>query len=231
MFRTLVLTAALAAPLGALAAEIGAVGATVGEASVGRIGPDDLRAGFLPCVGAVAYGHPTGQTAGAEGMLCINGRSALVYGGWRPSLQTEVGPVTTRLSAGLGGGWMTAGDAATHYQSLFVYGRPELSLGGPTSFGWTEVGVYTLVPLPVVQSIRGDLRPFVSFPHAGLEVTFLFGTRKEKLAVAEPAPPPPPPEAARAPAPQPPPAPPPPPATVDDERPLAIPADPPPPPR
>lgn len=234
MIRTLALTAALACPAGALAAELGAIGVAVGEATVGRIGPDDLRAGLLPCVGAVAYAQPTGASAGGEGTLCMNGRSALIYGGWRPSLQTELGPVSTRLSTGLGAGWLGAGDQTVHYQSLFVYGRPELSVGGATSFGWTEVGLYTMVPLPLVQTIRGDLRPFVSFPHVGLEVTFLFGTRRDALAVAEAAPPPPPPPPAREAAPPPPPAtpPPPPPAReAPEDRPLAIPGNPPPPPR
>ena len=220
----------------------GAGGLVLSEAPLRGLGPSDLRAGILPCVGGIGYRVERHDRTGGEGFFCGNRNGSLTFGGIEKGWQGNVVGLIGTAHAGFGAGWLDVGEPDLRYRAAFVYARPTIGVAVPVAFGAVEFDLYAMLPLPLVQSIAGDLLPLVSFPHTGAQISVQFGDffdrhhrDAEPVAVVQPptAEENAPSEGARPPMPgsqatNPSPAPPPPPGATEVEgegdRPLAIPA-------
>jgi hypothetical protein len=220
------------APASALAG-VSAGGVVVSTENLGAMGDGVLHAGVPMCLGGQGFVVDGHRRLGGEGQYCGGPSTQMVFGGAATGGQWNLPIGYAAAQVGGGAGWIDAHDRDDdRFRSAFVYARPELAYGIPVGFGAVEAGLYVMVPLPLVQSLHGDMHPIASFTTTGLEVSVLFGDFRRRDRDPEPEPvaevePPPPPIAPPPPASAPPPV-----ARGDnegDDRPLAIPGGAPPP--
>lgn len=239
-----------------LAFAAGGGGVSLSGEGIGTLGRGGVDAGTLACFGGLGFSSEEQRRIGGEGRYCGNGRASLAEGGAVAGRQFDL-PLNTYgiVQIAGGAGFLKAADINGSFNAAYLYGRPSIGVGLPVlGLGAVEASWFLDVPVPLVQRLSDtDLRPVVSFPTTGLQVSFLFGDvdgdrderkhrrRDEEVAPAEEAaaPSPAPVEVARVEAP---PAPTgvsvevrasvtPPPGAIDvegegtrDSRPLAIPA-------
>jgi hypothetical protein len=186
--RWMIASIALCAPMFAAAAP-GELGVTLGEEAVGPLGTFGPRAGTVTCVGGLGYRVQEADRTGLEASLCGNVHTFLTYGGVQIGKQVRPEPFWLGAYSGFGLGWVDATREEDRYRSMFLYAKPTLAVGHPVQDkGAIEAGVYAMIPLPVVQSIRGDGRSLATFPHMGLQVTWLFGNFTDSRSNPEPVP-------------------------------------------
>ncbi len=166
----------------ALALEYGGGGIQLHQAFVpvtlgGWAGGADVAApGLMNCLGGLGFGVRNGVRAGAMGAWCSGARARTGFGGLQGGWQSARAGVYSTAHATVGAGWMGLDDGRQHLRSAYIFARPELGLGVPVgTLGAFEFGAFAMLPVPVSQSLNGDSVSGPSFPHAGLQVSFLFG--------------------------------------------------------
>lgn len=167
---TPVLVALLLAPA---LADTSSGGVVLTTANLGGVGPVDV--GLLPCLGGTGLVLADHTRKGGLGQYCADGDAGLGFGGARFGRTEDVAFAYVGYEVGLGGGYLSAQDDDGRLRAAFAFARPSVLAGFPVSFGAAEVGLYAMVPVPFVQSMRGDARPRLSFPTMGVEVTLLVG--------------------------------------------------------
>ena len=239
------LLAAISTP--ALAQDYGGAGLTIHQAFVPYTlpswagGADVAAPGLMNCIGGVGYGVHDGIRTGAMGAWCGGSRARTGFAGFQGGWQTPRAGLYTAVHTTLGGGWMGLDHEGDSLRSTYFFARPTVSLGVPIGeLGAVEFGAFAQLQIPLADSLNGRPVDGSAFPHAGLEVSFLFGdfSRKKRTArlgppqdqatfdsrpppLGQPEDPQSPPAAPAAPPPQP--APIQPDDAADGDRPLAIP--------
>jgi len=183
-------------------AGFGAGGVTLSTENLGGIGPAGvLHAGAPLCLGGTGFEVDGHRRIGGEGQYCGNGRTQFTFGGAELGGQRNLLMGYGAATLGVGGGFIDVQDRddGDRFRSGFAYARPELSAGIPVGIGAVELGLYAMIPVPLVQSLHGDMRPIASFATTGAEISFLFGDFRERrhpdaepVAEVEPPPPAPP---------------------------------------
>ena len=148
-------------------------GLVLTTANVGGVGPVDV--GVLPCLGGTGLVLTEQTRKGGLGMRCADNDASLTFGGARFGRTEDVAFAYVGYDVGFGGGWLSATDDDGRLRAAFAYARPSVVVGFPISFGAAEVGLYAMVPVPFVQSMRGDARPRLALPSMGVEVSLLLG--------------------------------------------------------
>lgn len=162
-------------------------GLVVTSANVGGAGPVDV--GVLPCFGGTGLVLADHTRKGGLGQYCADRDATLVFGGPRLGRTEDVAFAYVGYEVGLGGGYLSATDDDGRLRAAFAFARPAVFAGFPIAFGSAEVGLYGMIPVPFVQSMRGDARPRLSFPSMGVEVTLLVGNfadRKDRNPEGDP---------------------------------------------
>ena len=154
-------------------------GVTLSAAPLGGLGPSDLPAATLACIGGGGYRTQQNFRLGSEGLLCGNRRASLNYAGVELGWAGERNGRDLHALIGTGLGWLNAGDKYQGYRSSFTYLRPSAGIDIPSAIGTFEVDAYAMLPIPLVQRIRGELDPLRSFPHVGVDLTLRIGSVNE----------------------------------------------------
>lgn len=131
--------------------------------------------GWMGCLGGTGFNVSKGFRSGGEGQLCLGDRSGMAFGGTQLGIQSRNPGLYTMAYVGLGGGYMGVGRDGVSRDTLFAYARPAVGVGLSGGAVAAELSVYAMLPAAVVQVVRGGGDPGGSFPHAGLQVSLLFG--------------------------------------------------------
>ena len=148
-------------------------GVVLTTANLGGVGPVDV--GVLPCFGGTGLLLAEHERTGGLGQYCADDDARLVFGGARVGRTQEVAFAYVGYDVGLGGGYLAATDDDGRLRAAFAFARPSVLAGFPIRFGAAELGLYAMLPVPFVQSVRGDARPRLTFPSMGVEVSLLVG--------------------------------------------------------
>jgi hypothetical protein len=154
-------------------ADTTAGGVVLTTANLGGVGVVDV--GVLPCLGGTGMVLTETERTGGLGQYCADDDATLVFGGPRIGRTQDVAFAYAGWDLGFGGGYASSTDDEGRLRAAFAFARPEVLIGAPLSFGSAELGLYAMIPVPFVQSMRGDARPRVAFPYAGVELTLLIG--------------------------------------------------------
>jgi hypothetical protein len=153
---------------------------SLGAAALGNVGPDDVSAGVLPCIGGGGFQQRDALRFGGEGRLCANRNANLNFagavGGWAGERQGQ--PMHALLGSGIG--WFDLDDSGANLRSTFFYLRPTFGVERPTGLGTVELDVYAMLPISLVQRIRGEMQPVGAFPYVGVELTLRVGEARER---------------------------------------------------
>ena len=143
-------------------------------------GSSQLRApGPTTCFGGEGFTVRGGQRrTGGEGAIC--GSAAGYTSAWGGSVVGYEMPGNWfygSLRSGFGVGWMgVTHDGWEHdgkADQIFVYARPTAAVGVPVGFGAVELAAFVMLPVGVyMEAVDG---PVWGHPHAGTQVSFLFG--------------------------------------------------------
>lgn len=154
-------------------ADTTAGGLVLTTANLGGVGP--VEVGVLPCFGGTGLVLADHERKGGLGQYCADDDARMLFGGARLGRTQEVAFAYVGYDVGLGGGYLSASDDDGRLRAAFAFARPSVLAGFPISFGAAEIGLYAMVPVPFVQSMRGDARPRLAFPSMGVEVDLLVG--------------------------------------------------------
>jgi hypothetical protein len=235
----------------AMGQSYGGGGLVLQQSSLNWRVPDTTRTNAVGCIGGIGFGVRDGKRTGGEGHWCSGPYANLAMGGVHFGVQGKRAGSWLMAYNTVGAGWVgVTSPTAGRVDGVFAYTRPTVG-GGLAVSTWAavEAGLFVNVPVNLVRVQDPTMNSKVTFPHAGFQVSLLFGdfTRRNRgptgtpkeappLAMPEDRRPPPPrdgPPSRPRPAPAPtgplrpgdlPPAdgnPPPPPS--DEEGPLAIP--------
>ena len=158
---------------------------SLGAAALGDVGPSDVIAGTLPCIGGGGFQQHDALRLGGEGRLCANQKANLNFagaiGGWAGERHGQ--PMHALLGTGIG--WFDLDESGNSLRSTFFYLRPTVGVERLTAIGTVELDLYAMLPISLVQRIQGPMQPVGAFPYAGLELTLRVGeARGREVRVA-----------------------------------------------